>query len=198
MLKPRFVPIGLAMTLVVVSGAQAAQNAGNDQANTRNGSPVLELYRTDDGHLRYQLNNDWLLGMSLGVSPVDLADHTRGWRPLDKWRPPFGLYDLSTRSPGAANPPVVNLRRVRWFWTIGSTHDLGGDNPFDVKWDVLQRLSAHTQAGFLVPFGERWLFGGAVTLDREMSSQSSPAVSGKRTAESKTSAGAYLGFELAY
>ncbi len=162
---------------------------------TGTGAPVLELYRSDDGHVRYQLNNDWLLGMSLGVSPVDLADDPRRRRPLDKWRPDFDVYDFSNRSRDVADLQLRRPQRIRWFWTIGSMQDFYSDDRFDFRWDLLQHFSLETKAGFLVPFGNRWLLGGAITLDRNVDDHPSAALPAK--SDSKTTADTYVGFKLA-
>jgi hypothetical protein len=192
MLRRRLALIGLVMTLAVFAPARADQGSGAAAAGADNRTPVLELYRTDNGTARYQLDNDWLLGMSLGVSPVDLADQARRWGALDRWRPDFDLYAGSDR------PDLRSLGayRVRWFWIVGSSHDFDGRDGFDFKVDLLTHFSLQTKAGFLVPFGNRWLFGGAITLDRALNGR--PASTLAPQDRSNTSAGAYLGFKLAY
>jgi hypothetical protein len=196
MLKWRLLTMGHIIALAALATAPASYgDSDHILTATSNGAPVLELYRSDDGRVRYQLNNDWLLGMSLGVSPLDLADDPRR-RPLDKWRPHFDGYDFSDRSRVITDLALGRPQRIRWFWTIGSTQDFYSDDPFDFRWDLLQHFSLETKAGFLVPFGNRWLFGGAITLDRNMDDHPSTALPSK--SDSKTAAGAYVGFKLAY
>ncbi len=185
------------IALAAIAAAPAAYgDSGHRLTATSDGAPVLELYRSNDGRVRYQLNNDWLLGMSLGVSPVDLADDPRRWRPLNKWRPDFDVYDFSDRPHKITDLALGRPQRIKWFWTIGSTQDFYSDDRFDFRWDLLQHFSLETKAGFLVPFGNRWLFGGAITLDRNMGDHPSTAL--PRKSDSKTAAGAYVGFKLAY
>lgn len=197
MLKRRLLMIGGVVTLTTVATAPVAfGDSARILTATNNGAPVLELYRSADGRVRYQLNNDWLLGMSLGVSPVDLADDPRRRRPLDKWRPDFGMYDFSDRPREITDLARRHPQRIRWFWTIGSTQDFNDDDTFDFRWDLLQHFSLETKAGFLVPFGNRWLFGGAITLDHNIDDHPSTELPSK--SDSKSAAGAYVGFKLAY
>jgi hypothetical protein len=197
MLNRRLLIIRRIIALAAIATAPATYG-DNGQIVTAagDGAPVLELYRSDDGQFRYQLNNDWLRGMSLGVSPVDLADDRRRSRPMDKWRPDFDVYDFSDRSREITDLARERPQTIRWFWTIGSTRDFYSDDPFDFSWDLLQHFSLETKAGFLMPFGNRWLFGGAITLDRTIDDHSSAAL--PRKSDSKTAAGAYVGFKLAY
>lgn len=188
----------VALLLTLGCGEVAAsENSRQSVAIIADGAPVLELYRTDNGRLRYELNNDWLLGMSLGVSPIQLTDsHTT----VSKWVAHFDLFETlhaSDRSPfdSLPGPP----RRIRWFWTVGSSSYLADEsflvNRFNFRSDLVRHFSLQTKAGFVLPFGDHWLFGGALTVDRRIDSGSAESVVGP---EDETSTGAYFGMRFRY
>lgn len=188
----------VALLLTLGCGEVAAsENSRQTVAVVADGVPVLELYRTDSGRLRYELNNDWLLGISLGVSPIQLTDsHTT----VSKWAAHFDLFETlhaADRSP--VDSLLESPRRIRWFWTIGSSSYLADGSflvdRFDFRTDLVRHFSLQTKAGFVMPFGNHWLFGGALTVDRRIDSGSTESAVG---VADETSAGAYFGMRFSY
>ncbi len=185
-----------ALTAVAVLGTAAARaDEGAALAITANGTPVVELFRERDGSVRYQLNDDLAMGMSLGLSPIRLTDgaNARGAR----WLPMFDLYE-ETRPPALHQPgPLArDARERRWFWTVGSHTNLVAGDAFDTTADLAQHFSLQTQAGFLIPLGRRWLLGGALTVDHVPDAAAENAPAEPRT--EGTSIGAFLGLEFNY
>ena len=182
--------IGLA-SLLIGDPVLAAHDVDLSVALTHNGQPVLELYGSKHKP-RYRLSDDWLLGVSLGVSPKDLLDPSTHRRPAGIWAPHFDVHRA------VASHYVRDEGGLRWYWTTGvlaplpPAHFYGGAE-IDIRSDLLARFSLQTKAGFVVPFGERWLVGGAITFDRALNTHVS-----ERTAPGNSRAGAYFGLEYNY
>lgn len=184
-------PLLLGACLAACAAPLAADDAA--VAITANGTPVVELYRNRDGSVRYQLNDDLALGMSLGLSPIRLA---RGDDPVStggRWLPVFDLYPDDAQPLALPEQSEREARARRWFWTVGSHTNLVAGDSFDFESDLAQHFSLQTKAGFLIPLGRRWLFGGALTLDHVPGDvvPADPRGSG-------TSVGAFLGLEFSY
>ena len=186
--------------LLISDLAVGFHGAGTSFSITQNGYPVLELYGAND-EFRYRLNDDWLLGLSLGISPKDLINGHDGFSMASRWLPHFNthrLLELSQSKPFAALP----RGRIRWYWTVGTFSDglaLGEprSESWDMKSDFISQFSLQTKTGFIVPFGERWLLGGALTINRTLNPRDldTAATAGVRH---RGGAGAYLGLELKY
>lgn len=184
------------LMLASLAGGAAAWADGEraSMAITANGTPVVELFRNADGSLRYQLNDDLTLGMSLGLYPLHRTDHARNGSANSRWLPVFDLFN-SADAAGFLLPDLSarTARTGQWFLTVGSNAGSGSD-AFDFQADLARHFSLQTKAGFLMPLGRRWLLGGALTLDHapgageDAASLSSPG----------TSVGAFLGIEFNY
>ncbi|MDH3690050.1 MAG: hypothetical protein OEU36_11295 [Gammaproteobacteria bacterium] len=187
----------LLLTLLCGQAIGAEKSNGNTVAVTANGAPVFEIHRTKSGRIRYELNNEWLLGMSLGVTPMHLVDSRPSSTAL---APHFDLYDI-LHAPEARSFAALSKshRKIRWYWTIGSTNYLTDQSPinhsFDFRSDLVRHFSLQTKAGFVMPFGDHWLLGGALSADKRIDDGSMTFVD---EAEDDTSAGAYLGIRLTY
>lgn len=187
--------LGFLLLLLAGGNAQADDGRGPTVAITANGSPVMELYRNPDGGLRYQLNNDLALGMSLGISPIRLANRVDSWSGASRWLPVFDL-NRTTQQPDSLllDQSRREARQRQWFVTLGSSSGDIGDG-FDFQSDLAAHFSLQTKAGFLIPFGRRWLLGGAFTLDH---SPEDVGISRFSQQRGGTSMGAFLGIEFSY
>lgn len=169
-------------------------------AITANSQPILELHRAN-GSIRYQIDEDWLLGLGLGISPIDLARNRYRIRGL-RWLPHFELFESRYLR---AQENRVGARwfgkTVQWYWTFGpdssfETDYLERSDRLDFRSDLLHHYSLQTKAGFIVPFGKHWLFGGAVTFDRVIQGGSHNL--GQSDNNRDASAAAYLGIKRSY
>ncbi len=182
--------IGLA-SLLISNQVLAAHGVDLGVALTHNGQPVLELFGSEQNP-RYRLSDDWLLGVSLGVSPKDLLNPTANRRPAGIWAPHFDVHRA------VATRDARGKGGLRWYWTTGVFSLLPPAHSYDaaeidIRSDLLTSFSLQTKAGFVVPFGERWLLGGAITFDRALDTDvSEGAIPGK------SRAGAYVGLEYNY
>ena len=182
--------IGLA-SLLIGNQVLAGHDIDLSVALTHNGQPVLELFGSEHKP-RYRLSDDWLLGISLGVSPKDLLDPATNRRPTGIWAPHFDVHRAVATRDGRGEGGL------RWYWTTGVFSPLPPAHSYDraeidIRSDLLTRFSLQTKAGFVVPFGERWLVGGAITFDRALDADAS-----ERATTSKSRAGAYFGLEYNY
>ena len=174
--------------------ARAAEDTSATIAITANGNPVAELYRGADGTFRYAIDDDIALGMSLGVSPINLTRRVGADSPNNRWLPSFDAYREPASASAIGDGPMLREPRKRqWFWTIGVNDNFVGDDDINVRSELFQNFSLQTKAGFLVPLGRSWLLGGAITVDHvhEPGSPAS-AVSPSRG----TDVGAFLGVEF--
>ncbi len=181
--------LAAASLLAWAAGARAEEDAA--LAITANGTPVVELFRERNGTVRYQLNDDLALGMSLGVSPIRLTDHAGSLG--DRWLPVFDLYEGEPSSMRLIEQSERESAGRRWFWTVGTHTNLVTGDSFDIGSDLVQHFSLQTKAGFLIPLGRRWLLGGAVTLDHVPTATDALSPRGEGTA-----VGAFLGLEFNY
>jgi hypothetical protein len=185
----------LALLLTSSAATQAADSAS--LAITANGKTVVELYRNLDGSVRYQLNDELALGMSLGVSPIRLTERADAGASGERWLPVFDLY-VGARGADRLLPDQSEREAFgrRWFWTVGSNSNLVAADQFDFRSDFAQHFSLQTKAGFLIPLGRRLLLGGALTLDHVSSASDRPEPGSAH--ERGTSVGAFLGLEFNY
>lgn len=191
----------LALPLLLVTGYAIAGDAIEQLPEASPAeTPVLELYLGERGARRYDLDPEWLLSMGLGVSPLNMRRERGADRYSSRWHPHFALYE-SERSREQTLSPLSRpvSPRVRWFWTVESNASDGGPllaNGYDIATDVLRSLSLQTRAGFVLPFGQNWLLGAAVTVDHRLSPM--PSSPHQASDLDETSAGAYIGLRLGY
>lgn len=200
MRRPRMSGL-LALPLLLVTASAAAGGSGDGtSAAAPAETPVLELYLGERGARRYDLDPEWLLGMGMGVSPLNMRREPGADRYTSRWQPHFDLYE-SHRSREQALPSLHQRvsPRIRWFWTVESNTSDGGAllaNGYDIANEVLRTLSLQTRAGFVLPFGQNWLLGAALTVDHRLST--TPATPHQASDLDETSAGAYIGLRLGY
>ena len=194
--KPYIFRLLLALAALAAQPVAAGQDDGTTVAITANGLTLVELYRDDDGSLRYQINDDVALGMSMGLAPPGLVVRPGAPGFNARWLPLFDLY--REPSPDAYLLPEQSIREARarrWFWSLGTHGAALSDDGFDFRYDLARNFSLQGKAGFLVPLGRRWVLGGALTLDHVSGydgfvDPAAPAAG--------TSVGAFLGIEFSY
>ncbi|GJL81284.1 MAG: hypothetical protein DHS20C01_09180 [marine bacterium B5-7] len=197
-MKPTHTAAWLLVTGLIASSIVVADSFdGTSFAITANGAPVIERYTDNAGRVRYQLDADAALGMSLGLLPVS-TDRINNHHLNSRWLPVFDLYSNDNASQiSPYRLPEQSERRVagaRWFWTVGTDTNLALTDEFDIQRDLTRHFSLQSKAGFLIPLGQRWLLGGALTLDRTLDRSNVPGFGDP----SGTSVGAFLGVEFTY
>ncbi len=175
------------------------------------GAAIVERYRSEAG-VHYALSDDWLISLSLGISPADLADRPLPWSPNTRWLPHFAAYQAEpaqARHTADAPPTPAPERSVQWFWTIGtdsrsafrrSAATPSVSHPLDIRSDFIAEFSLQTKAGFVLPVGKRLLLGGALTLDRRIAEDSLhlDPTTDYLPGDDDSDAAAYVGVEWKY
>ena len=113
------------VTVPLVGSALASEDSALGKvAVTINNSPVLELYRSENDQFRYELNDAWLLGMSMGISPLNLAYDSNS---ITQRATHFSLYEMRrSSSQQMMQTPPADKDKISWFWTFGSTQNYAG------------------------------------------------------------------------
>jgi hypothetical protein len=174
-LRMRGVGLLVALMVVTATTATARANDFDDSSRASYGAvPILELYRSGEDRVRYELDSDWLLGISEGITALDVRDIASA--PQDtrnRWAPQFELYDLSEPAmPNDMGLWTDTVRRgTQWFWTMdGITSTLNGPaaglDAFSISRDFIEYFSLQTKAGFVMPLGVHWRLGGALSLEQ--------------------------------
>lgn len=169
--------IGLLVALTTAIGISAGARANDRDVGTRSSYgavPILELYRGGGDRVRYELDSDWLLGISEGITALDVRDAPGALQNTqNRWAPQFELYDLS--EPAMPDDAGIwtdtELRGTQWFWTMdGITNTITGPatglEAFNVGRDFIEYFSLQTKAGFVMPLGVHWRLGGALSLEQ--------------------------------
>jgi len=201
MFSKQLVVLALIFLAPLVNTALASEESNKRTvAVTVNDSPVLEVSRSENGRVSYELSNDWLLGMSMGISPISLAASNS----ITERATHFDLYESrQSSSKETVQIPAADIDKISWFWTFGSTQDYAVEGAassgiYDVQLDILSRFSLQTKAGFVVPFGKKWLFGGGVLIERGIGDYLPAVMPGTEPDKWETTLGTFFGLKFSY
>lgn len=180
---------------MAASAPVCAESGGASAA--RDHARVVEFHWNPDGAIRYELNEDIVLGMSLALPPLRIL----GGRDRDsvdtRWHPVFNLLSQAEQSAAFLLPEQSSRPswRTRWFLTFGARQAWSHDDDFSIQEDFSRHFSLRTQAGFLAPIGGHWVVGGAITVehlfDDGARNRAAQGAGGVAT-------GAYLGVKFRY
>lgn len=192
----------------LAGGAVAFETDDASLAITDSVAPVIERYHSKDG-VHYLVSDEWLHSLTLGVSLADLNERPLPWSRNNRWLPHFEFYRNRSRDRAGSAWDERTENRMQWFWTFGMENrslldvDIHSDLsmlPIDIRSDFISEYSLQTKAGFVVPFGKRWLIGGALTVDRKLADGGLLLDQGVDYpyADYDTDAAAYVGIEWKY
>lgn len=187
----------LILLTAILAPSQVAADVGSrtSVAIISDNQPVIELRRNSNGSLRFELNQDLMLGMSLGINPTGVANPLQVAPGDRRWHPVFDLLASPPRKSGFLLPEYKSLpsRQTRWFLTFGSHSKRNYEDPFNFQDDLSRHFSLQSKAGFVVPIGKRVVVGGAITLNYDLDDGDLHRYRGD-----STSTGAYLGLKVYY
>ncbi|MFT5112077.1 MAG: hypothetical protein ACI8P9_001400 [Parasphingorhabdus sp.] len=159
-------------------------------ALSANGHPLARLARSKDGKIRYQLNQDNILGMSLGLSPMALSNRINevsAGSGIDfENLPVFSVTDIRNRWTDGKSTGL------QLHWIIGNFQSNSADPSTNFYSDYAANYALFSTIGFSLKMNKRWTLGGALSFEQEIENDgiSSFSGSGKQ--------GAYLGVEFTY